>query len=534
MKTLHLSASEPGSAEIAAEILKNGGIVAVPTETVYGLAASALDPNAVKKIFEAKGRPQDNPLIVHIAKLDDVYPLVEKVDERLYPLAEKFWPGPLTVIMKKSALVPYEVTAGLDTVAIRMPSHPVARKIIEASSLPLAAPSANASGKPSPTKASHVIEDLDGKIDAVIDGGECSVGVESTVLSLAGETPVLLRPGGISPEEIEAVIGKTEISHAVFEKLAANEKPSSPGMKYKHYAPRARVSLVKGDFESYLNFVKAQKYETCAVCFDGEGKNFDVAVEYGKKDNPASQAKRVFDALRQVDETGCEFALVRCPEPTKEGLAVYNRLLRSAAFRVIDLDFKRPVYGLTGRSGSGKSTVGEMLREMNVNVIDADKLARKAVADPDVIAKLREYFGEDIIKDGSLDRRLLAERAFSSPEKTALLNKATHPEISRLVIEEIHSGEALGKRASVIDAPVLFESDLTCLCKKVICVTAPENEVIKRLSLRDGITDEEIRRRLSAQRDEEYYKSRSDIIIENVDPEKTREKVIKFTEEELS
>ena len=337
MKTLYLNEKEENAIQTAAEILKNGGLVAIPTETVYGLAANALDGKAVAEIFIAKGRPQDNPLIVHVASLDEIPPLVEAVDSRLYDLAEKYWPGPLTVIMKKSSIIPDEVSAGLDTVAIRMPSHETARKIIEISGVPLAAPSANASGKPSPTKASHVIQDLDGKIDAVVDGGECSVGVESTVVTLATEPPTLLRPGGITPAQLEAVLGEIQISPAVFEKLKEGEKAESPGMKYKHYAPAAQVTIIKGDFESFRKFVLAQKETVCAVCFEGEGKHFENYIEYGSENDADSQAHSIFDALREVDKTGCNTAFVRCPVSSGVGLAVYNRLIRAAAFKVIKL-----------------------------------------------------------------------------------------------------------------------------------------------------------------------------------------------------
>jgi L-threonylcarbamoyladenylate synthase len=533
MNTLYIDAGQPGACKTAARILREGGIVAIPTETVYGLAANALNPDAVAKIFRAKGRPQDNPLIVHVSSLDEIPPLVSEVKPELYALAEKFWPGPLTVIMKKSALVPDEVTAGLDTVAIRMPSHPAAREIIKESGLPLAAPSANASGRPSPTKAEHVKADLDGRIDAVIDGGDCSVGVESTVISLVSDPPVLLRPGGISPAQLEQVLGRVEISHAVFEKLEKGEKAQSPGMKYKHYAPKAKVTIIKGSFESYSRFLLAQKYRTCAVCFDGEGSAFECAVEYGAKDDAASQAEHIFDALRRVDGTGCEYAFVRCPDTEGVGLAVYNRLLRSAAFRVIDLEFSRPVFGLTGQSGAGKTTIGEVFASQGFNVIDTDALARKAVTDSEVLAELKEYFGDDIIINGELDRRRLAGRAFSSPEKTLLLNKATHPEITRLTVEEIHKGEQRGARASIIDAPVLFESPLACICAKTVCVTAPREERIKRLAQRDGISESEIEARLSAQKNEADYVAKSDYIIENINPSDAEKAVIKFITEEL-
>lgn len=515
MKTLYLNETDENSIQTAAQILKSGGLVAIPTETVYGLAANALDGEAVRKIFIAKGRPQDNPLIVHVSSLDEIPPLVEQVDPRLYSLAEKYWPGPLTVIMKKSDLIPNEVCAGLDTVAIRMPSHEGARQIIAAAGLPLAAPSANASGKPSPTKASHVMQDLDGRIDAVINGGECSVGVESTVVTLATEPPTLLRPGGITPAQLEAVLGEIQISPAVFEKLKEGEKAESPGMKYKHYAPAAQVTIIKGDFESYKKFVYAQKDTVCAVCFEGEGKYFEKYIEYGSESDAESQAHSIFDALREVDKAGCSRAFVRCPVSTGVGLAVYNRLLRSAAFRVIDLDFDLPVIGLTGQTGAGKSTVCAMLREKGCYIVDTDILARKAVENPEVIAMLCQRFGSDIISGGTLDRRELARRAFATPEGTNALNMITHPEITRLAVEEIHKAENEGAKAAVIDAALLFESPLTAVCGKTVCVVADEKIRLERIMKRDSISESDAILRINAQPDEEYYKSKSDIIISN-------------------
>ena len=515
MKTLYLNEKEENAIQTAAEILKNGGLVAIPTETVYGLAANALDGKAVAEIFIAKGRPQDNPLIVHVASLDEIPPLVEAVDSRLYDLAEKYWPGPLTVIMKKSSIIPDEVSAGLDTVAIRMPSHETARKIIEISGVPLAAPSANASGKPSPTKASHVIQDLDGKIDAVVDGGECSVGVESTVVTLATEPPTLLRPGGITPAQLEAVLGEIQISPAVFEKLKEGEKAESPGMKYKHYAPAAQVTIIKGDFESFRKFVLAQKETVCAVCFEGEGKHFENYIEYGSENDADSQAHSIFDALREVDKTGCNTAFVRCPVSSGVGLAVYNRLLRSAAFRVIDLDFTIPVIGLTGQTGAGKSTVCTILKDKGCHIVDTDLLARKAVENPEVIERLCDKFGDDIISGGVLDRRELARRAFATPEGTKALNLITHPEITRLAVEEIHKAESEGAKAAIIDAALLFESPLTAVCDKTVCVAADEKIRLERIMKRDGISESDARLRMNAQPDEEYYKSKSDIIINN-------------------
>ncbi len=516
MNTLHLNEKDISAIQTAGEILRNGGLVAIPTETVYGLAANALDGEAVKKIFVAKGRPQDNPLIVHVSSLEEIPPLVEEVDPRLYDLAEKYWPGPLTVIMKKSPLIPNEVSGGLDTVAIRMPSHEGARKIIAAAGVPLAAPSANASGRPSPTKASHVVEDLEGRIDAVIDGGECAVGVESTVLTLVTNPPTLLRPGGITPAQLEEILGEIQISPAVFEKLKEGEKAESPGMKYKHYAPKAQVTIVKGGFEAYKKFILAQKEAVCAVCFEGEGENFEKNIEYGRNNDASSQAHSIFDALREVDAMGCKKAFVRCPETEGVGLAVYNRLLRSAAFRVIDLDFDIKVFGLTGQTGAGKTTVAAMLDGTgNYHIIDTDILARKAVEIPEVIAELSENFGEDIIENGVLNRHLLAKRAFSSKEDTQILNNITHPEITRLAVEEIHTAEAKGKKYAVIDAALLFDSPLAAVTHSDICVMADEDIRLERIIKRDGISSEDAKLRIGAQPSAEYYTEKADIIIYN-------------------
>lgn len=326
--------------EAVAQIISAGGIVAIPTETVYGLAANALDGAAVSKLFKAKGRPQDNPLIVHISCLEELYPLVKEVPPAAVMLAEAFWPGPLTIVLPKTGLIPNEVSAGLDTVAVRIPSHPIARAIIKAAGVPLAAPSANISGSPSPTAAQHVIDDLDGLIDAVVDGGECTVGVESTVISLANKTPRILRPGGITPEQIEAILGKIEIDDAVFSMLSRDEIPASPGMKYKHYSPKANVVILKGSLEDFIFYVKANATENAVVlCYKGEQAKMPIkAIAFGSMDNPVEQAKKLFGSLREIDSiSGIDRVFARCPAAHGIGLAVYNRLLRAASFEVIEL-----------------------------------------------------------------------------------------------------------------------------------------------------------------------------------------------------
>ncbi|MBQ8763379.1 MAG: threonylcarbamoyl-AMP synthase [Clostridia bacterium] len=528
METLHLNSNDKNAITAAAEILKNGGLVAIPTETVYGLAANALDGEAVRKIFVAKGRPNDNPLIVHVSSLEEIEPLVESVDPRLYKLAEKYWPGPLTIILKKSPLIPDEVSPNLNTVAIRMPSHECARAVIKAAGVPLAAPSANASGKPSPTRAAHVIEDLDGKIDAVIDGGESDVGVESTVVTLVTEPPTLLRPGGITPEQLTEVLGEIRISSAVFEKLKDGEQAQSPGMKYKHYAPSAQVTIIRGSFENYKKFLLNQKDTVCAVCFEGEGKHFEKYIEYGKKNDEMSQAHSIFDALREVDAMGCKRAFVRCPMSSGVGLAVYNRLLRSAAFRIIDLDIKIPVIGLTGQTGAGKTTVAAMLEKKGYAIVDTDILARKAVQNPEVIAMLCKEFGGDIIVNGVLDRRETARRAFATKEGTAALSEITHPEITRLAIELIHKAYENGAKAAVVDAALLFDSPLACLCDKTVSVVADEKTRLERIMKRDGLSQKDALLRINAQPPTEYYIEKSDIVISNEDNGNLEEQLNQF------
>lgn len=340
MNTLYLKSGTDEDYDKAAQILKRGGLVAIPTETVYGLAANALDGEAVKKIFAAKGRPGDNPLIVHISSFDEIYPLVEQVPEKAKKLAEKFWPGPLTMILKKSSLIPDEVSAGLDTVAVRMPSHKDAREIIKRSALPLAAPSANTSGRPSPTNAKRVMEDMEGKIDAVFDGGNCEYGVESTVITLAGEVPTLLRPGGITYTQLCGVLGAVNIDEGVLSPVDSGRKVASPGMKYKHYAPKARVTIVKGSFEGFRKYVEEHSEDGCAVmCFEGEEEYFSLpCVTYGTEGDHLSQSRRIFEALRETDSVGAKRVYARCPSTDEIGLAVLNRLLRAAAFEVIEVE----------------------------------------------------------------------------------------------------------------------------------------------------------------------------------------------------
>ena len=342
MKT-QLFTNTPENIIKTAEILKNGGLAAIPTETVYGLAADALNGKAVAKIFAAKGRPMDNPLIVHVAEFEDIerFALVREIPESARKLAKAFWPGPLTIIMKKGDIIPDEVSAGLDTVAIRLPSHPSARAIIKAANTPLAAPSANLSGSPSPTTAQHVMNDLNGKIDAVFDGGACGVGVESTVITLAEDTPRLLRPGKVTLEELREVLGEVELDSAVLNKLKDGQKAASPGMKYKHYAPKANVILLKCTDDDFINYVnRCGGSGVAALCCDEDVEKLSVKyISLGKKNDYEAHAQRLFDSLRRIDGYGNIVTVyTRLPSTDGVGLAVYNRLIRAAGFEVIDLE----------------------------------------------------------------------------------------------------------------------------------------------------------------------------------------------------
>lgn len=339
-KTLHLQSGREEDIKTAGAILKNGGLVAIPTETVYGLAANALDSAAVISIFAAKGRPADNPLIVHISHLDQWAPLVAEIPPAAQQLAQAFWPGPLTIILPKSPMIPDAVSAGQSTVAVRFPSHPVARAVIDAAGVPLAAPSANLSGSPSPTRAAHVIADLEGRIDAVLDGGSCEVGLESTVVTLAEGVPRILRPGGITPEQLRQVLGTVEVDSAVLNPLKEGEKVLSPGTKYKHYSPKADVLLLQGHFSEYRNYVMQHTAPGAfALCYEGEAEQLSVpAVTFGAQQDVKGQAQRLFDALRQLDAEQATVVYARCPEPQGVGLAVYNRLIRAAGFKVVHLD----------------------------------------------------------------------------------------------------------------------------------------------------------------------------------------------------
>ena len=322
MKTLHLTTTD-NDISAAAAILLDGGLVAFPTETVYGLGVNAFDATAVARIFEAKGRPADNPLIVHIADVSQLDGIVGEVNGTAIKLIEKFSPGPLTIVMPKAAKIPKIVTAGLDSVAVRMPCHPIALKLLQACGLPIAAPSANISGKPSPTLFRHVAEDLDGKIDAIIDGGACEVGLESTVIDVTGDIPLLLRPGGITLEQLTDVVGEVKCN---FEHTG-DEPPRSPGTKYKHYAPNTKVCIIRGNLQKHID------------CNNGVRAGVLACDEMKVPDNMVLKrmtSSNLFALLREFDGENVDVIYAQDVDGCGINLAVRNRLYKAAGYSIID------------------------------------------------------------------------------------------------------------------------------------------------------------------------------------------------------
>lgn len=341
MKTQILSAADSTAASAAAQIIKNNGLVAIPTETVYGLGANGLSEAAVAKIFLAKGRPQDNPLILHVAEPEDMEKFCRDIPPAAYALANAFWPGPLTMVLPARDCVPKCTTAGLPTVAVRCPDCEITRQIIALAGVPIAAPSANLSGKPSTTTAQHVLHDHDGKLELIVDGGPCRVGVESTIVDLTEERPRLLRPGGITPEQLLEVLGDLVVDKAVTAQIDKDAVVKAPGMKYKHYAPQADVIIVAGSRENAAKYIHRHFSDNDRVlCFEEELPLYAHCnpLPYGKEADVATLSAGLFAALRELDDPGIGTVYARCPEGSGMAYAVQNRLKKAAAFRIIDAE----------------------------------------------------------------------------------------------------------------------------------------------------------------------------------------------------
>lgn len=336
--------------EEASQILKDGGLVAFPTETVYGLGGDGLLSSAAKKIYTAKGRPSDNPLIIHIADIESLSVLTDDIPEEAKKLADQFWPGPLTMVFNKSEKVPYGTTGGLETVAVRMPNHPIALGLIRNSGVLIAAPSANASGRPSPTKADHVYEDLNGRIDMIIDGGEVGIGIESTIVDLTSEVPTILRPGFITREMLENVIGHVEIDKAILEKgVKDGLHPKAPGMKYKHYAPKGDLTLYEGEEDAVVEAINLavsdkmklnKKVGVIATDETKERYHADYVVSIGSRSDEQSIAQHLYGILRDFDHLEVEYIYGECFSNVNFGQAIMNRLLKAAGYQVVKVSDK--------------------------------------------------------------------------------------------------------------------------------------------------------------------------------------------------
>ena len=516
MRTLYLSASDAQTPKLAANIIKAGGLVAIPTETVYGLGADGLNPEAVAKIFVAKGRPQDNPLILHVAEPKDIEKFCHSIPQTAYALAERFWPGPLTMVLPAQNIVPKCTTAGLPTVAVRCPDNAVTREIIRLSGVPIAAPSANLSGKPSTTTAQHVLHDHDGRIDAVVDGGACRVGVESTIIDLSDETPRLLRPGGITVEAMEEIIGKIVIDKAVTGSVERDAVVKAPGMKYRHYAPECTVVIVDGSTESAARYIKAHfQPGNRVLCFEEELSAFApfAPLAYGREGDTDTLLAGLFAALRELDDPAIGTVFARCPTGNGKALAVQNRLLKAAGFQRINWEKMGKIIGITGGTGSGKTTVLQMVEHLGGLVLDCDRIYHELLQqDTSLLASIAHRFPGYVI-DGKLDRKALADIVFADPQALSDLNGIAHKAVKNEVLRRLETAPAGAPVA--IDAIGLLESGLGELCDVTVAVTAPESVRVGRIMARDGLTEQQAMARIRAQKPESYFRENCGYILEN-------------------
>ncbi|WP_352416314.1 L-threonylcarbamoyladenylate synthase [Oscillibacter ruminantium] len=503
--------------EMAANIIRTGGLLAIPTETVYGLGANALDPEAVRRIFEAKGRPQDNPLIIHVPSAQWLPRFCEDVPPLAYTLARNFWPGPLTMILKRKSIVPDVTTAGLDSVGVRCPAHAVTQAIIRYAGVPIAAPSANTSGRPSCTTAEDVMEDMSGKIEGIVDGGPCTVGVESTIVDLTVMPPRLLRPGGLPLEDLQRVLGEIDVDKAITAPLEEGEQPKAPGMKYRHYAPKAPVIVFTGNpRRTAQTMVQRMTAGSGVICFDEFESLFQGHETHllGPVNDKEVQAQRVFDVLRTFDESSVTEILAQCPDNRGLGLAIGNRLKKAAGFHVVEVEEESIVLGLTGGTGAGKTSALKAIEDLGGLALDCDAVYYELLnTDAGLRAAIAEAFGAEVFNsNGTLNRKALGELVFGDSDRLDQLNdivfRFLRPELERRIA-------AFQGKLCALDAVNLFESGIDKLCDCTVAVTSPIEMRVRRIMERDGIDEKYARLRVSAQQQDDYYRDKCDRELSN-------------------
>ena len=527
MKTLFLSADAQETPEIAAAIIRNGGLVAIPTETVYGLGANGLDENAVLKIFEAKGRPQDNPLILHVAEPKEMERFCHDIPESAYRLAEKFWPGPLTMVLPVKEVVPKRTTAGLNTVAVRCPDSDVTRKIIALAGVPIAAPSANISGKPSTTTAEHVRHDHDGKIDAIVDGGPCRVGVESTIVDLTEDRPRLLRPGGITPEQLIEVLGDLVIDKAVTAQIDKDAVVKAPGMKYRHYAPAEPVVIVSGSREKAAAYIHAHFTPGDRVlCFEEELPLYQdcAPLAYGGSRRKYPECRTLF---RSANSGRPQHSSGLCPVPRGRrcGLCGAEPAEKGRRLPYCGRGGRDMILGITGGTGCGKTTLLRCIADCGGVIMDCDAIYHDLLkTDAAMLAAIETRF-PGAVEEGGRNLKKLGALVYKDPKALEDLNRITHACVRR----EVEKTLSQKPKLAAIDAIALFESGLDSLCDVTVAVTAPEEDRVRRLMTRDAISEDYARSRIAAQHPESWFRERCTYTLENSGTEaQFREKCLAF------
>ena len=513
METLQRNENDPKVAHLAAELLRSGELVAIPTETVYGLGANGLDPSAVAKIFAAKGRPQDNPLILHIADPRQMEDICHSIPESAWLLAEKFWPGPLTMVLPAKDIVPKCTTAGLPTVAVRCPDCAITREIIRLAGVPVAAPSANLSGKPSTTTADHVYHDHAGKLPLIVDGGPCRVGVESTIIDLTEDRPRLLRPGGITPEQLLEVLGDLVVDKAVTAQIDKDQVVKAPGMKYKHYAPQCDVLIVSGSRRAAAAYIHRHFAPGDRVlCFAEELPLYEgcAPLAYGSEGDVATLSAGLFAALRELDQPGIRRVFARCPEGGGIAYAVQNRLKKAAGFQIIDARSREnTVIGITGGTGSGKTTLLREIQRAGGLVLDCDAIYHALLETDKALLDTIDRRFPGCVGGGKLARKKLGAIVFADPRALADLNAITHRAIKDAVLSRLRPG------LCAIDAIALTDSGLDRFCSCTVAVIADPEARVKRLMARDNIPESYARSRIAAQKDNSWFRENCDYCLEN-------------------